>query len=152
MIKNYKQFNESLKDKLVGPTEDEVLNNLKDLSPDDLLIKSCKIGLVKGIEIALERGADINFNRNQALSEAVFNNNLEIIKLLHKNGVDINYGSDVALRDAAYMGYTEIVNYLLDNGANPFSMNNRKGPFELSIERGHNETAELIKKYMERND
>ena len=31
MIKNYKQFNESLRDKLVGPSEDEVLNNLKDL-------------------------------------------------------------------------------------------------------------------------
>ena len=36
----------SLRDKLVGPTEEEVLDNLKDLSPDDLLKKSCKSGFI----------------------------------------------------------------------------------------------------------
>ena len=29
MIKSYKQFNESLRDKLVGPTEEEILDNYK---------------------------------------------------------------------------------------------------------------------------
>ena len=60
MIKNYKQFKEGLRDKLVGPTEDEILYNFKDLSPDKLLVKSCKVDFLRGVEIAIEKGADIH--------------------------------------------------------------------------------------------
>ena len=85
MIKNYKQFNESLRDKLVGPSDDEVMDNLKHLSPDELLRKSCKIGFLKGVEVALKKGADIH------------------------------YYDDVPLRTASNEGHNEIVNHLLDN-------------------------------------
>ena len=43
MINNYKQFNESLRDKLVGPTEDEILDNIKDL---DNLAKLVQAGSI----------------------------------------------------------------------------------------------------------
>ena len=39
MIKNYNQFNESLLNKLEGPNEEDILDKLKNLSSDDLLIK-----------------------------------------------------------------------------------------------------------------
>ena len=150
MIKNYKQFNESLRDKLVGPSEDEVMDNFKDLSPNDLLVKSCKIGFLRGVEIALERGANVHFNGEQSLAETVYNNNLDIFKLLHKNGADIHFGRDVSLRDASHKGNTEMVKYLLDNGADVHVMNNR--PLKLATEQGHTDIVELLKKYMERND
>ena len=106
MIKNYKQFNESLKDKLVGPTEDEVLDNLK-LRPNDLLLKSCKIGFLKGVEIALNRGADVHIHGDYPLKYASVNGHIEIVKYLLNNGADVHIDNDLPLKRATKMGHTE---------------------------------------------
>ena len=90
MIKNYKQFNESLRDKLVGPSEDEIWNNIKDLSPDKILKKCSKIGFFKGVEIALERGADIEIGLIESLKEK----NKDIFVFLIKKGGDISIFDD----------------------------------------------------------
>ena len=148
MIKNYEQFNESLRDKLVGPTEDEIMNNLKDLSPDKLLLKSCQIGFIKGIELALEKGADVHYNNEQALRWASEEGNTEIVKCLLDLGVDVNVNNDQALQWACSNGHTETVKLLLDNGADVHV--NNDAPLRYVIQKGHTETVELLKKYMEK--
>ena len=82
MIKNYNQFNESLRDKLVGPTEDEVIDIFLKKSPQELLRKSCKLGLLKGVKIAIENGADIHADNDSALIHSSNYGNLNIVKLL----------------------------------------------------------------------
>lgn len=59
---------------------------------------------------------------NDALLEAVYYNNLKLVKILKMGGADINYcGNDTfanPLIKAASYDYVDIAKYLLDNGAN----------------------------------
>ena len=43
-ILNYSKFNESIRNLLVGPTEEEAHDFIRNLNPNDMLIKSCNIG------------------------------------------------------------------------------------------------------------
>jgi len=47
MIKNYKQYNNGIKSLLVGPTEEEVWDNIKNIESVKLFNKSIKSGLYK---------------------------------------------------------------------------------------------------------
>ena len=114
MIKNYKQFNESLKDKLVGPTEDEVMDNFKDLSPNELLLKSCKNGFLKGVEIALEKGANIHLNNDEPLVFASRNQHIDVVKLLFDKGTDFNI--EMSLISTTFNGNKDLSEIILDNG------------------------------------
>ena len=91
----------SLKDKLVGPTEDEVLDNfnkkhLEELEKlnkkhnQEILIKSCKLGLIKGVKGAVENGADINYDGGEPLFLAISNSHGEIVKYLIDMGVKMD--------------------------------------------------------------
>jgi len=68
MITDFIKFNESIKHLLVGPTEDEIMDNFLKLSPNEMLIKSCKIGSLNGVKIALQRGAKVSYNNFECLS------------------------------------------------------------------------------------
>lgn len=59
MIKNYKQYNEGINHLLVGPTDEEIIDGFKN-NPNGLLSYSIRTEFVKGIEVSLENGANIN--------------------------------------------------------------------------------------------
>ena len=149
MIKNYKQFNESLKDKLVGPTEEEILDNLKELSPNRLLIKSCKIGFLKGVEVSLEKGANVHCVREQPLCLSSSYGYIEIVKLLLDKGADIHVDNDYPLVYSSKYGKTDVVKLLLDRGANVHAQNDKS--LKMAIERDNIETVKLLKKYMNKD-
>lgn len=58
MITKYKLYKESLLNKLDGPSEDEIIDNLKN-NPNKLLKYSIENNFKRGIEIALSDGAKI---------------------------------------------------------------------------------------------
>ena len=162
----------SLKDKLVGPTEEEVLDNLKYLYPDDMLIKSCKNGFLKGVEVALERGADflmnkyddyltketvdiINGVRTQQLNDEQFNINVEIIRIPYE-GLDskFNYSyvtftkkdGNPYLKYACEYGHYDIVKFLLEKSVSPNSTDDVI--LKMTECRGFLNIVELLKSYM----
>ena len=54
------QTNESLLNKIKGPSEEEIYNNLEKMSPGKMLIKSVNMEYMKGIKHAINLGANIN--------------------------------------------------------------------------------------------
>ena len=103
---------ESLRDKLVGPTEDEVLDNFKDLTPDKLLVKSCKINFLKGVEVSLERGADIHIDGDYPLVYCCIFNYIDIAKFLLEKGANVHVRDDDPLKRATHNKNWEIVELL----------------------------------------
>ena len=72
-----------------------------------------------GFDISNIKSKKINHtNLNEALLEAIYNDNLKIVKILVEAGADINYcGKDSyshPLLRAAYYGYADITEYLLE--------------------------------------
>ena len=60
MITKYNLYKESLLNKIKGPSEEEVYNNLEKMSPEKMLIKSVNMEYMKGIKHAINLGANIN--------------------------------------------------------------------------------------------
>jgi len=61
MINNYKQHNENIKNLLIGPTDQEVLNNMiENLTLEEMLDKSTEIGFFTGIKYAIENNPNIS--------------------------------------------------------------------------------------------
>lgn len=90
---------------------------------NDRLIRAAKINDIKGVNKALQDGADINAsntNNFTTLTTAVSYRHRDIVQLLLKNGADINspngYG-ETALIVAARQGYLNIVSILIKYGA-----------------------------------
>ena len=146
MIKKFEQFNESLKDKLVGPTEHEVVENFKKLPPDEMLKRSSKLGLIDGVKIAIERGADINYIDCLALKYACDNGYYDIAKYLIDNGANIRpeNKSHNLLTLASEKGYNDILGLLINKGLSVHI--NYDEPLIKSIKGGHLETVKFLLK------
>jgi len=68
MIKKYNQFlNEGVLQHLKGPTEEEILSYITTLEPNEMLLAACKAKLLKGVKLAIERGADPTYKNFSAL-------------------------------------------------------------------------------------
>lgn len=78
-------------------------------------VNSRNLEMVKKLH---QSGADIQYNKNNPLQNAIFRGSLEIVKYLVENGVDINSNDGAALRVAARTGKLDIVKYLVEKGAN----------------------------------
>lgn len=74
---------------MVGPTEEEIWNNIKDLTPDEILILCCKMGYMKGVIKSIEMCADIN--TPSAMVKSIYYNNYDITKYLLENGAQEEY-------------------------------------------------------------
>ena len=147
-IKSYESFiNESLLDKLEGPTEDDFINKLRN-NPIELFKKSKEIGFLKGIEYAyelfnemepndlfyqgvweknydilkyaLEHGADVNMNGGFAIRQL---KDLSTLNLLIKYGADIHTGDDNALYNAVLYNKYDIILFLIGKGADLYARN-----------------------------
>lgn len=78
MIIKFDKYNESIKNLLIGPSEDEMWDTLRNLSPDELLRRSCSSGFINGIKVAIERGANIEFNNYTIFKNLEENPNKEL--------------------------------------------------------------------------
>jgi len=126
MIKKFKQYNESLKDKMVGKSEDEILSKYLDADNiPGLLLDSIRNNFLRGFEVALkymESNYDEELKKEwlgYALMKAVSFHRLDFVKKSIELGADVNINLGKPLLDACTMGYVKIVETLLKNGANP---------------------------------
>lgn len=103
---------------ILDKEEDYIINNYDRNYPNRILNQSCQINSMKGIELALENGADINNNER----------GIKPIEIVIKNG-------------AKY----PIVKYLLDNGADVKSMSEMYFKVMLFHNSMTHETKELLK-------
>jgi ankyrin repeat protein len=89
-------------------------------------MKLCRSGPTQEVEAAIKSGADVNPKLGDELDDpfpplvaAVYNPDLDVIKVLLKNGADINASNNygyTALMKAADSDKTEAVRLLLENG------------------------------------
>ena len=90
------------------------------------------------IIIAVNKGADIHYEEDDALSWASQFGHLEVVKYLVEKGADIRAVDDVAVRFASEDGRLEVVKYLVSQGADIRAVNdfavrlaNKNGHFEV---------------------
>jgi len=93
MITKYKQFNEGIKQLLVGPSEKEIINSLKD-EPLKLYKIGCEDGYLDMVKYALEKlstKSNISiFDFNDGLTKASENKYNDIFKYIVEN-YEINW-------------------------------------------------------------
>lgn len=99
---------------LVGPTEDEIINNLVG-NPNKLLIFASKESLLRCAEYALNTGASAKA-KHHALMSASKKGNIEFVQLLIKFGGNIQVKKGEALREAIYCEQLADIELLLANG------------------------------------
>jgi ankyrin repeat protein len=123
-MKYLKTYNESLRDKMKPKSDEEILRELDDLSPEELLFISIENNYIKGVEKVLKLGADINYKYKYGWTPLLFatmKGHKDIVEFLIENGADINvkYGADgnTPLLFATRCEYKDIVEILLKNGA-----------------------------------
>ena len=163
---------ESIKHLLVGPTEDEVIDQLKD-KPNNLLDYSIRNNFLSGIKYAVSHGAnvfklvrelklkvesldiikflkeeyDVNVNDFSYNIHKIIDDNNELInnvdfKYLVENGLDVNYKHDFYLRIAAYHGYVDIAKLLIEKGSHVDTLDNQT-IWQASMN-GHLEMVKLL--------
>ncbi|MCT4635237.1 MAG: FkbM family methyltransferase [Rickettsiales bacterium] len=114
------------------------------------LYASVENGHYNVAKLLLERGADTEIkaiNQITPLYRSVVTHNYDLVELL------LNYSANTEtlsrmditpLFAAAYLGYDDILKLLLANGANKNTQVQGTTPFEISLERGHINTAQLL--------
>jgi len=91
-MKTFKQFNESVKDLLIGKSDEEIIRLLNRLSPNEMLITSIQNNYIYGVKKSIELGASIDTEESKPI------------------------------KIASEKGYVDIVKILLNNNANPFKV------------------------------
>ena len=96
MIKKYKQFlNESVLDNMTGPSIDEIYNKLglTGLTPENLFKKSLDNKFYYGIIDSIERGYDINKNKDNIVYITVLSDDemYSLLKLINFDNYDLDY-------------------------------------------------------------
>ena len=145
---------QNIRDVLKPKSEEEILSLLSKLHPNELLIKSSKLGFISGVKLALERGADVHVNNDEALYQASYWGYKDAVELLLKNGADIHSQDNLAW--AAQWGYKDVVELLLKNGADVHANDDlalsqaawygNRDIVELLLKNGANITSETISK------
>jgi len=148
MIKKYKQFNEGLLDKLTGPSEEDTFNYLllnKSSEPNKLLSICSEKGFLYGVKKAIEMGANIHYNDDEALGYACDSGNGDLVEYLLKKGADIKWEGDILLQNAAYHGHAKVVKALLEYGADVHS--NDEYALRFAAQEGHLDVVEVLLQY-----
>jgi ankyrin repeat protein len=105
--------------KLLTDKKLEILQ--KSGNPNELLLSSCDEDNYELAKLAIDKGADVNYNNKLPLRKSVWNNNTEITKLLLDNGAIVDDDDDDDYRQNLYKAIdnnnTEITKLLLNKGA-----------------------------------
>lgn len=109
MIKKYKKYNESLLDKLKGPTKEEIFKYYETTDINQIFIDAVYENKVDIVEFALDNGADITYKDNRALTLCVMYGSVDIAILLLERGIDITYDNYIALKQAEHRNHTVLI-------------------------------------------
>jgi ankyrin repeat protein len=108
----------------------------------NLLLNASIKGSLELVKYALEQGANIHFNNDEALRWASEKGHLEVVKYLVEQGANIHAENDIALRHASSDGYFEVVKYLVEKGANIHALDD--GALRWASENGHFEVVKYL--------
>lgn len=130
----------------ININDKKTLQNLEKVK-NDLFIISVFFSNKKGVLIALNLGAEINFNHKiSPISISIINNEFEIIKILVDYGISLNQIDDTEHSPifwAIYANNEKVFEFLKESGADlSFALKNRKTPMQAAIE---TENIKLIK-------
>jgi hypothetical protein len=129
-----------------GNLEDvrNALNNGADIhvENDQALIVAAGRGRLEVVRLLLDRGANIHAQDDQALINAALTDRLEIVRLLLNRGADIHAQDDQALMRAASDGRLEVVQLLLDRGADIHAQDDQA--LGITAFHGYLEVAQLL--------
>ncbi|MEK0338440.1 MAG: ankyrin repeat domain-containing protein, partial [Nitrosopumilus sp.] len=107
-----KFVNEDIKDFLKPKSEEEIKSSMGSLNPNKLLIQAAENGFLPGVKKAIERGADVHTDEDEALRHASAYGHYNIVALLLDNGADIHAIHDQALRSASLFDHSDVVELL----------------------------------------
>ncbi|PRR00099.1 hypothetical protein CV681_01990 [Borreliella burgdorferi] len=130
----------------ININDKEILQSLEKIK-NELFIISVFFNNKKGILIALNLGAEINFKyKISPISISIINNEFEITKILIDYGISLNQIDDTGYSPIFWAIYTnneKIFEFLKESGADlSFTLKNRKTPMQAAIE---TENIKLIK-------
>ena len=116
LLNSYIKTNESVRDKMTGIPEDELLKKLSANfgNPTDILIKAVKSGIVEGVELALTKGADLHWHNDWCFVYSCMKGYVDIVKILIEEGADIHVMRDTASYWATIYGHGTIITILED--------------------------------------
>ena len=135
-------YNESLRNKLKGKSEDDILANSKDLSSFGKMEKGCQYGILFLVKQSIEEGLE-HFNLSFGFELAAAYGHLEIIKYL-LNNTSLNPNS-LSLIYASDNGHLNVVKFLIkDDRIDPSADNNHA--LRRSIENGYKDIRRLLLK------
>ena len=97
-------------------SEEEIRSCLKNLSPEEKLETGVKERLSWLVKDALDAGANVHTEDDDALRLASHNGHVKVVKVLLDAGANVHADDDAALRWASYR-HLEVVKTLLDAGA-----------------------------------
>lgn len=122
----------------ININDKKTLQNLEKIK-NDLFIISVFFSNKKGVLIALNLGAEINFNHKiSPISISIINNEFEIIKILVDYGISLNQIDDTEHSPifwAIYANNEKVFEFLKESGADlSFTLKNRKTPMQAAIE------------------
>jgi len=101
--------------------------------------------VIDNIEFLINEGADVHADDDFALSWAIKQDNLELVKLLLKYGADVNALMGLPLVESVLRENLEIIKYLLQHGADIHANNDEA--IKLAEVSGNKKIANLIKQY-----
>lgn len=130
----------------ININDKEILQSLEKIK-NELFIISVFFNNKKGILIALNLGAEINFKyKISPISISIINNEFEVTKILIDYGISLNQIDDTGYSPIFWAIYTnneKIFEFLKESGADlSFTLKNRKTPMQAAIE---TENIKLIK-------
>ena len=148
MIKKYNNFiNESLLNKLEGPSEEEIrkfINHIKDIN--EKLLQAIKHNFFDIVEDIVRSN---NYNEELALRNSLYFDNNKITYYLLKNNKILNSGNinalNLILRQASEFGNLELVIYSIENGADVNS--GRSYALRYAIMGGYIDVAKYLIKH-----
>lgn len=111
--------NESVRDKMIPKSEEELEEVLKNKTPKEQLEMGAELGDNWLVIRSLENGADIHSDKDYALREAARRGYSDVVKTLLTKGADVHAKRDNALQLACFEGYMDVVKILLEFGADP---------------------------------
>lgn len=125
MIKNYKQYNEGIVNLLVGPTEEEIIEQLKD-QPLKLFKIGCEEGYLDMVKYSIENSyKDANlsiYELNDGLRNTAENGYIDIFKYLIDN-YEVNWKQlSICGTLFAMNNNVEMMKYITENGYEPNDM------------------------------
>ena len=149
---SFNSYNESLRDKLKGKTDEEILKIIENLTPQEQFLKACEFSILSLVKKLINDGVNPTIQNNYGIRYASENGHTEIVKeLLKDNRVDPSANNNYCIRRASENGYIETVKELLkDNRVDPSVDDNYA--IQVAEEGNHTEIVKLLKQHLGLNE